>query len=347
MKKVIFLSAIALAAAVSCSKSEVVDTKFESEAIGFETYLGRDAQTKATVESIKTIGKVGVYGYYLGATNTFDAAAEDANLWNPLTLVINNDGTVVPPSGTDIRYWTNTTDYYTFLAYAPMDKVSVTAGTNGENPTIGYVHTNQVDVLCAEPHICRQKGNGTVDLKLEHKLARLTVKARAEYGNFDFHIKSIVITGKFNTEGELPLASPTAWTELISVEGTQYSFQTVATDALPKPTAKGGSVEYKDYSGTVTNGTTTTHGNNYIMLIPVLATQHAAKLKVVYSTSYMAGDRKIESIDYEKEFPITSNFDMGMAYALALDFAQAADNAINFSVSEVGWDSQSDITMQL
>ena len=48
MKKTIFISVLALAAAISCTKSDIVDTKFENEAIGFETYLGRDAQTKAS-----------------------------------------------------------------------------------------------------------------------------------------------------------------------------------------------------------------------------------------------------------------------------------------------------------
>ena len=334
MKKVIFISAIALAAAVSCTKSEVVDTKF-NEQIGFETYLGRDAQTKGTVETAKTIAKAGVFGYYLGATPSYDAATSQANLWNPLTLVVNAEGAAQEPTGEDVRYWTNDSDYYTFLAYAPMDKVTVTG--NGVNPTIAYTVpgtlTQQVDVLCAEPQKNRQKDNGTVALVFHHTLSRLTVKAKATAGNFDYHIKSIELKGKFNTAGELPLANPTAWTNLTATENTVYSFPTVATDALPKPATAEGTVEYKDYAGT----------DSYLMMIPINDEVHAATLKVVYNTSYMVGETKMESIPYTKEFTIATDFEMGKAYAINLEFVQDLNNKINFSVSVDGWGSDGEV----
>lgn len=335
MKKVILFSVLALASAVSCTKSEVVDTKF-NEQIGFETYLGRDAMTKAAVETSKTIAKAGVFGYYLGATDSYDAAASEANLWNPLTLVVNEAGEAQQPTGEDVRYWTNESDYYTFLAYAPMEKVTVTG--NGVNPTIEYTVpstlSEQVDVLCAEPQINRQKGNGTVALVFGHKLARLTVKAKATAGNFDYHIKSIELKGKFNTAGKLPLANPTAWTNLTATENTVYSFPTVATDALPKPATAEGTVEYKDYAGT----------DSYLMMIPVNAADHAATLTVVYNTSYMVGEKKMESADYTKEFEIETDFAMGNAYAINLEFQQALDNEIKFSVSVVDWSAEGPVT---
>jgi hypothetical protein len=66
MKKVIFISALAIAAAVSCTKSDIVDTKFGNDVIGFESYVGRDAQTKASVETATTLQATGfgVYGFY-------------------------------------------------------------------------------------------------------------------------------------------------------------------------------------------------------------------------------------------------------------------------------------------
>ena len=333
MKKVIFISAIALAAAVSCTKSEVVDTKF-NEQIGFETYLGRDAQTKAAVETAKTIGSAGVYGYYLGKDGSTWSDASEANLWNPLTLVVDTEtGNAVQPTDGDIRYWANDTDEYTFLAYAPKDKVTVAAGTNGQDPTINYtVDTNlknQVDVLCATPvHGSKTDLSGAVALNFKHTLSRLTVKAKATAGNFDFHIKSIVLKGDFYSAGKLPLSAPTAWTDLTTTEDTEYAFPAVATEALPKPETAEGTVEYKDYAGT----------DSYLMMIPVNATAHKATLTVVYYTSYKAGDKTMESIDYTKEFEISTDFAMGKAYAINLEFVQAVDNEINFSVVVDGWD---------
>ena len=347
MKKVIFISAIALAAAVSCTKSEVVDTKF-NEQIGFETYLGRDAQTKAAVETAKTIGSAGVYGYYLGKDGSEWSGTSDANLWNPLTLVVDTQtGKAVQPTDGDVRYWANDTDEYAFLAYAPKTEVTVAAGEKGQNPTINYTVdtdlTKQVDVLCATPvHGSKTDINGAVALNFKHTLSRLTVKAKATAGNFDFHIRSIVLKGDFYSAGKLPLSAPTAWTDLTTTEDTEYAFPAVATEVLPKPETAGATVDYKDYSGTVGE----TLGNSYLMMIPVNAAAHKATLTVVYYTSYEAGDKTMESIDYTKEFEISTDFVMGKAYAINLEFLQDLNNEINFSVEvgEWGSDGEVDIT---
>ena len=55
MKKVIFLAIAAAAALTACSKSEVIDSKYGNDMIGFENYLGRDAQTKASVANIDVL----------------------------------------------------------------------------------------------------------------------------------------------------------------------------------------------------------------------------------------------------------------------------------------------------
>lgn len=330
MKKVIFLAIAAAAALTACSKSEVIDSKYGNDMIGFETYLGRDAQTKGSVETAKTIQKVGVFGYYLGVTNTYGETTE-ANLYNPLTLIVNDKGEAQAPTGNDIRYWTNASDYYTFLAYAPMEEVTVTTTDNkGADPTINYTVNStlseQVDVLSAEPQIGRQKDDGTVALVLKHRLSRLTVKARATAGNFDYHIKSITLNGQFYPSGNLKLATPDVWFNTTAAT-TEYVFPTVETDALPKPATKNETVDYKDYAGT----------NNYLMMIPVKKETHSAKLTVVYTTSYMVGEQKMESDPYEKEFDVKHDFIMGTAYAIALEFVQDTDNEIKFSVEVVDW----------
>ena len=88
MKKVIFISALAIAAAVSCTKSDIVDTKFD-EQISFETYLGRDAQTKAAVISDTNLKSVKVLGYYGGK----EKWAKQSPLWaNGITLSVTDNG---------------------------------------------------------------------------------------------------------------------------------------------------------------------------------------------------------------------------------------------------------------
>ena len=82
MKKVIFLAIAAAAALTACSKSEVIDSKYGNDMIGFETYLGRDAQTKGAVADVATVQEnaFGVFGFYTG-TQPY-APATPANLMN-------------------------------------------------------------------------------------------------------------------------------------------------------------------------------------------------------------------------------------------------------------------------
>ena len=127
MRKSFFLSILAVGALVAgCAKSEVVDTKF-NEAISFETYLGRDAQTKVAAANLEAIQKteypgIGVYGFYTGK-NTLSGESE-ANLWANLNLKYN--GSAWSYDEKQVKYWTNETDYYSFLAYAPYNAAGLT-----------------------------------------------------------------------------------------------------------------------------------------------------------------------------------------------------------------------------
>lgn len=342
MKKVILFSAIALAAAVSCTKSEVVDTKF-NEQIGFETYLGRDAMTKAAPVTTADLTQVFVYGYYTGTTQW--TADTQANLWSPMTLACNNGACTVADG--DVRYWANDSDLYTFLAYAPatIENVLTVAAENGKNPTLTYnvpsTLTEQKDVLYAVPQKNRTKGeDGTVALEMKHALSRLTVKAKVNAAApFAYNVKSVAISGNFNTTGTLVLAEQTdaaVWTATpAAATYTFYTNNAAATDeaATPLTTA------YVDYAGT----------DNYLMMIPTDFSvkneedkyTNTATLTVVYST-YAGG---IESRDYTKEFEVATKFEAGKAYAISLEFIQAENNEIKFSVNVTDWGTEATTTI--
>ena len=337
MKKVILFSAIALAAAVSCTKSEVVDTKF-NEQIGFETYLGRDAQTKAAVVTTDDLTQVFVYGYYTGTEKW--SAESQANLWSPMTLACDKGACTVAKE--DVRYWANDSDLYTFLAYAPatVENVLTVAAENGKNPTLTYnvpsTLTDQKDVLYAVPQKDRTKGeNGTVALEMKHALARLTVKAKVNAETpFAYNVKSVAISGNFNTTGTLVLAEQAdaaVWTATpAAATYTFYTNNAAATDEAATPLTTAG----VDYAGT----------DNYLMMIPTdfsAEGAEAAKLTVVYST-YAGG---IESRDYTKEFEVATEFEAGKAYAISLEFIQAENNEIKFSVNVTDWGTETTTTI--
>lgn len=338
MKKVIFISAIALAAAVSCTKSEVVDTKF-NEQIGFENYLGRPAQTKATVATNFTTA--GIYGFYTGskqwavsADQTGDGyvSAPEANLWvnDPLTF----NGTVEPA-----RYWANADDYYSFLAYAPKGDDNISAVPTGEvtNPTITFAVpttlSEQTDLLYANVLNVQKPttAGGAVAMPFHHALARLTVNAKAAADQtFGFCVKKITIAGGFHKSDVLTLKDgswSTAGTPASSSE--TYTFYDNAANTVALTTTN---TEYA--KRTVTEGETTKEvADNYLMMIPVDFTSAAATLTVEYTTVYDG----VESTLITKPISVTTDFKQGKAYAINLEFSKTTEE-IKFTVTVDNWD---------
>lgn len=316
MKKSFFLSILAVGALVACSKSEVVDTKFD-QAIGFETYLGRAAQTKAAVATNFTTA--GIYGFYT-AGEKYDAESV-ANLW------VNADlawaGTVTPP-----KYWTNATDLYTFLAYAPKGAAGVVVPTseNVADPTVTYTVdvdlAKQIDLLYAQAidKVKPTTDGGKIDMTFKHALSRLTVKASAAADQaFEFRVKDIAIAGNFVTTDVFNLAAGTwAADGAQATTATTYSFYSVADNETALTTTA------TDYAGS----------DNYLMMIPTTFTETAAAtLTVQYTTFYEGTESTVNTV----EVPVTTDFEQGKAYSINLVFSKDTD-AIEFNVTVEPWD---------
>ena len=369
MKKVIFISALAIAAAASCTKSDIVDTKF-NEAISFETYTGRDAQTKATPYGSQNVpDAIGLYGYYLGNATAWGTASK-ANLWENASLTVTTAATQTSPAiwsvANDPKYWANDADKYTFLAYAPITTATntmtegsytITSETGGANPVINYTVPSalgkQIDILYAKNEGTAATLKGGVELNMHHALARLTVKATAtpksETQPFTFHVKKVSIKGAFNTSGTLNLYSYAGadWTTKNSVENTEYVFYTDNTVVNSDDIAEANKVVDENYanyakgeSGYV-EGTTAT---NYLMMIPTdfkgttETPVSPAELYVEYTTYYEGQ----ESMPINKKFNVAIDFEAGKAYSIDLAFNHTA-TPITFKVTVEDWKNDSDV----
>lgn len=128
MKKNLFLGFIAFAALTmtSCSKDESLVNNRADNAIEFGTYLGRDAQTRASVldkTGLQSDG-FGVFAYYTDNAD-YNPASSTANfMYN--TKVTSTDGTTWTYA--PVKYWPNDPDdKLTFFAYAPYDDSDKTA----------------------------------------------------------------------------------------------------------------------------------------------------------------------------------------------------------------------------
>ena len=331
MKKTIFISVLALAATISCTKSDIVDTKFENEAIGFETYLGRDAQTKATVATAESLqqakGKgIGIYGFYTG-TDPYSATTP-ANILKNENLYYNNGWTY-----DNKAYWTNDKDNYTFFAYAPFGNANVVASQTvaqtaqdvTKAPQVTYqvpsALSDQVDLVYSNEQRGIQKKD-VVKFTFGHALARLSVKANATtYDNMKFTITNISITGTFNTKGVFDLNAGD-WIADQMVSGT-------ATYDLT------GTVNQELGSGFYNFSEA---ANNYLMMIP--SNVSGATLTVSYKITYAGATSAVIT----KPVTITNNFAKGNAYAINLTLSRDEDNAIAFGVEKVeGWGTEQNV----
>ena len=334
MRKSFFLSVLALAAVVSCQKSEIVDSKYGNDEIGFETYAGRDAMTKATVVSDGNIATAGLYGFYTATKEWGNGdnqmPAPTPNLW--ANAEITKAGNWAP---TDKKYWTNADDFYSFLAYSPFATGTGETGnglvaTTTANPTVTYTVpttlTSQVDLLYANDatHVNTHKPTtaGTpVTLKFNHALSRISVWAAETHPDYTYTITAITLKGGFAKTNTFDLKSG-KWETASATETDAYSF-----------VLNGGNVAIS------TNTHVSCTGDEYLMIIP--AEVQNAELNVTYTTTYGSGENALVSTPITKMVPVNQTFKQGCAYALNLTFGPNEDDLIEFSVSVSDWVNES------
>ncbi len=359
MKKVLFFAIAAAAALTACSKSEVIDSKYGNDQIGFQTYLGRDAQTKAAITDNNNIRSVGIFGYYTGKNSWsgVEGSATPANLMNNTNLT-STDGTTWTYS--PAKYWANDTDKYTFLAYAPY----VSSETGATNPTgltiksdapatltyaVSTTLSEQSDVLYAfNPKDDDATVNTLIDmtkspvsLGLKHALSRITVKARATDKTFKYDIKNITLSGKFIASADLNLATG-VWTGTKSTTDVNYVIYNNTADNTNG--ADGLGANWTDYA--TKNSADETVSNNYLMVIPVEFSEDdvegeggvknytdAAMLTVQYTKYFEGTESGVNTVT----FPVTYDFEKGKAYTINLDFMLDDSNKIQFTVSVSDW----------
>ena len=327
MRKLFFISFCALISTVSCIKSDIIDSTYGEELIGFETHIGRNAVSKATPVTTADLKEFGIYGFYTGR-DSYNGTGS-ANLMDKTPVTKSGNAWTYSPA----RYWTNGVDNYSFLAYYPLS-----AANNQNPPYITYTAsediTKQVDLIYSNlSNIQRdgQKGMTVIDGKkyvafnFKHALSRINFTATSEsYEDITFNIKGIKIRGKFYESDTFNIFTE-KWTHQSSSlqqnqnadKDMEYSIAVPDGITLSStPYSFGDKVE-----------------NNYLMIIPTDLVD--GTITVTYTVKYGT----VESLPTEKSFTISQEFIAGKSYAINLHFAFDTSNKITFSVSELlNWD---------
>ncbi len=227
---------VAALALVGCTKTELVDTpKPDSNSVSFDTYVGRDAQTRATIVDLDVVKLkgFGVNAYYNAEFNVSEDSttteliyqdvfmhntkvtfSDEANLW-----------TYSP-----IKYWPNNEgDHITFFAYAPYDKSNPGLGEGNADMSKIYDFTiaerveDQIDLVYHKAfgedgiagtgdngetyQMKKQKIQDKVRFNFQHALSRITFDVKAVVddindesdnlldGNTHINIKKVALIG--------------------------------------------------------------------------------------------------------------------------------------------------------
>lgn len=220
---------------VSCSEDETTMSMPKDNAIEFGTYLGRDAQTRASVLTTKTMATdgFGVFAYYTDQTKWADYTNKGkANFMDNLKVTSSTNGNSWTYS--PIKYWPNNDGaMVTFLAYAPWVK----GKTIVKNAEVYFEVENSIKaqtdlVWNTENHIDAKKDklNGNVNFKFNHALARIGLKLEAAVDKVDaggrldknttITVNSVKLSENFYKSGSLDLTKRTAtWNDLSGEQG--------------------------------------------------------------------------------------------------------------------------------
>ncbi len=220
MRNSFILSAMAFAALtmVGCAQDDVVhESPSVNNAIQFGTYIGRTAQTRASVvdlDVVRTEG-FGVFAFYTG-TDDFDNNASPNFMYNQLvtcTQDVNKKWTYTP-----VKYWPNNEDdKVSFFAYAPYDANQTwPMSTYSSNTEILFEVNEDVqqqkDLLWNKtPQLNLQKPDvdSVIKFNFGHALARIGFKLAGAFdqveagGNIDKNtvitVKKVMLSGEEHT----------------------------------------------------------------------------------------------------------------------------------------------------
>lgn len=368
MKKNFFLGLIALTAltVTSCSNDDVVEAVPQNQAIEFGTYLGRDAEARASIltnDELKTKG-FGVFAYYTEKEN-FDASKHtEANFMNNTQVTYPSSKWEYKP----LKYWPNNTgDKVSFFAYAPYNSgysLNSSSLTFTVNPNV----KDQVDLTWnagTTSTINMTKANiddDPVTFTFKHALSKIgfTIQAATDEVNVGsnkldentvINVKRVILSGSevefvspstYNTNS---IFTKTATLDLNNFNTTTASWTDRTGDQFYTLTEDNFNVKQL----TNTNSTTLNQLNtndSYLMIIPQDLSSTGFNVFIEYDVvTTSTGGTDDSTITNRINKKVTGiNFQSGNAYTLNLVLGMTS---VELSASMYNWNDPSSTKVDL
>ena len=347
--------AMAAVASTSCSNEETRVNEPKSDAIEFGTYLGRDAESRASVfttDNMKTAG-FAVFASYTGQSEFAD---QTMNFMYNQQVTYNVSAWQYSP----LKYWPNNPgDKVSFFAYAPHDVTgaALTADKAQVTFTVQDLVANQKDLVVADAlkNQTKQAITGNVNFTFKHVLARvgLNVEAMFDKVNSDatgatdsstdngtkasettINVTKVELIGKFDKNGIIDLTNST-WSDVEPAGGDVI--YTWAADA-------------NNFDTDVANDVTTTKqqlnkADHYAMIIPQTVNNMTVRITYTVTTtdaSLNGGNSAITNVITSDPFNFT--FAQGKAYMFNLHLGMTS---VKFDASVSDWETGSQTVVNL
>lgn len=355
MKRFFFLTIALAAAAISCTKSGLLESPQTYEnPIEFEPYAGKAPVTKATEVLTDDIKESGfhVVGFVEGTGNAIEKA--NPYLFRDVTFANGKWGytnAAYWPEGKKLTFvayglnaassFTDATTDYTSLAFAVEDKVA-----------------DQKDLVISKP-VPNMSGE-KVTVHLHHVLSRIGFKVQTTGSdNVNATIKNITISGDFVTSGTFDLVnavkygtSPTEYTPADNTGSKTISYSLFDSDYAAKGetnkdypcfVAKGqgqfpiysnatfnpSTNPYDDFTDPTATVDATKEANRFMMLMPQTVN---ASIQVIYQLS--------DGIEQTANLVLKDQvFAPGKAYEIKFTISTVA---VGFTVGVDNWDTTTD-----
>lgn len=321
MKKIHYLAICLLATGLAaCTQNEEISSLENQKAITFDTYVGRDAATRASVidvDALETSG-FGVLGYY--TEDDWEETATPNFMYNQ--KVYGEDWGYEP-----LKYWP-AEGKISFFAYAPYDEnAALSANTAAGTPTLIYTVPNavgeQIDLLVAGAQ--KDKNANTVEFSFKHALSRIGFGVKLA-NSTDFDAATAIDFSKITLSADFyPSATLT-----LDLDGGNVQWKDEATAATATYTLNN-TEDTTDNIETITSLSTTTAAINnessYLMVLPQDFTTN--KMSITANFSLSTTDAKLNdgkfTADYSFTGDVALNLEAGKAYTIVLVLGKTAD----------------------
>lgn len=318
MKKIHYLAICLLATGLAaCTQNEEISSLENQKAITFDTYVGRDAATRASVidETDLQEDGFGVFGYY--TPGDWTTSATPNFMYNQ--KVSGQDWGYEP-----LKYWP-ADGMISFFAYAPYGTGTLSANTVAGTPTLAYsVPANiaeQKDLLVAGAQ--KNKTGNTVSFTFKHALSRIGFGVKLADGSAvdnqtTIAFSSIALTANFDSSNTLTL-------DLDGSDNVQWGTPTPATDVTY--TLSDTNIE------TIASLSTTTapinNESSYLMVLPQDFTVSGKEMSITANFSLSTEDDKLDGGEFTANYSFTGkvalNLEAGKAYTIVLVLGKTGD----------------------